>query len=65
MSLKFCHPPELPQTLQAHEISRNFLTSPNEHTVQVQVHPSDQLYLVNPNILYFECILHKSSLFEI
>jgi hypothetical protein len=33
VSLKFCHPLELPQTFQAHEISNNFLTSPNEHTV--------------------------------
>ena len=34
MSLKFCHPPELPQTLQAREISKNILTSPTEHTVE-------------------------------
>jgi hypothetical protein len=36
VSLKFCHPPELRQTFQAHEISKHFLTSPNEHTVYTE-----------------------------
>ena len=49
-SLKFGQPPELQQTFHAHEISKNMLTSPNEHTV----YGHETLRSVqNINILFF------------